>query len=198
MCRYRVLRRTLSGHAATIRRMFDQAGPQDPTRPLPIFTDRVGDRRLSDMEGTVNQETVALVTLLRSPDAKWSEIAYEVAAAGSASAVLAERGGSSDGLFSDPRASQAWADASRDVAKWSCESFRVVTVLDPDYPARLLEIHEMPPLLFVRGRVACRRAGRVGGGLAAVDRPRGDLRSGAVAGFGRARRGRDLRSRHRD
>jgi DNA processing protein len=105
------------------------------------------------MEGAVNQETVALVTLLRSPDAKWPEIAYEVAAGGSASAVLEQRGGSSDGLFADPRASQAWADAVRDVRRWTRESFRVVTVLDPDYPARLLEIHEMPPLLFVRGRL---------------------------------------------
>jgi DNA processing protein len=44
--------------------------------------------------------------------------------------------------------------AARQVAGWTGQGWRVLTILDEDYPVRLRAIHQAPPVLFARGAVA--------------------------------------------
>jgi DNA processing protein len=41
--------------------------------------------------------------------------------------------------------------AARLIAGWTGQGWRVLTILDEDYPARLRAIHQAPPVLFARG-----------------------------------------------
>ena len=43
--------------------------------------------------------------------------------------------------------------AIADVQRWQAAGIRVLSVLDEDYPARLLAVREAPPLLFTRGHL---------------------------------------------
>lgn len=99
-----------------------------------------------------DQELAALLTLLRrrSGGAGWNEIAAEVAAAGSAVAILKE----SDALFAAPDLELELKQAQADVRAWADAGYQLVTVLDPQYPSRLLGIREIPPFLFYEGRLA--------------------------------------------
>lgn len=98
-----------------------------------------------------DQELAGLLTLLRqrSGGAGWNEIAAEVAAAGSALALLSEP--AEDALFASPDLEPALKQAQADVREWSEAGLHWVTVLDPDYPSRLLSIREVPPFLFYEG-----------------------------------------------
>ncbi|MCL2092238.1 MAG: DNA-protecting protein DprA [Micrococcales bacterium] len=94
-------------------------------------------------------EAAALVALLRVSQRSWAEVAADVAFAGSAVEIW-ER--ADDGtLLPDPDRSSALARAQRDVETWRAAGLRMVTVLDACYPQRLLDIHEVPPFLFVEG-----------------------------------------------
>jgi DNA processing protein len=46
------------------------------------------------------------------------------------------------------------AEAIKDVRVWQDEGMRLLTVLDPDYPLNLRLVHQQPPFLFARGKVA--------------------------------------------
>ena len=96
-------------------------------------------------------ELAALLTLLRrkSRGASWNEIAVEVAAAGSALALLNEP--ADDELFAAPDLGPDLQRARDDVGAWTSAGYQFVTVLDPEYPARLLGIRETPPFLFYEG-----------------------------------------------
>lgn len=98
-----------------------------------------------------DQEQAALLTLLRrrSGGASWSEIAAEVAAAGSALALLNEP--AEDALFASPDLEPDLEHARDDVRAWTSAGYRLVTVLDAEYPSRLLGIRETPPFLFYEG-----------------------------------------------
>lgn len=100
---------------------------------------------------TRDQELAALLTLLRrrAGDAGWSEIAARVVATGSAVAVLG--GTTEDALFASPEVEAALQVATEDVKEWNTVGNRVVTVIDEDYPARLVDIRETPPFLFYEG-----------------------------------------------
>lgn len=100
-----------------------------------------------------DDERAALVALLRSKQAgrSWSAVADLVAERGSASAVW-ESMQEGPTLFEDPGAG-AVARAAEDVAAWERTGLRMLTFMDADYPAQLREIQEMPPVLFVRGRL---------------------------------------------
>ncbi len=43
--------------------------------------------------------------------------------------------------------------AAAQIADWADQGWRVLTILDEDYPARLRAIHQAPPVLFARGTV---------------------------------------------
>lgn len=98
-----------------------------------------------------HQELAALVALLRhrSGGASWNEIAAEVSAAGSAVALLEEP--AEDALFASPDLGPELKHAQADVRAWADAGHRFLTVLDPEYPSRLLGIREIPPFLFYEG-----------------------------------------------
>lgn len=123
-----------------------------------------------------DEERAALLALLderpamlgeRAGKTSWSTIASEVSLRGSALALwhdlhppapptLALEDTVADADQSNLRFDIAW----RQIADWKGASdFRIVTVLDADYPLALRGIHQMPPLLFVKGDL---RADEVG------------------------------------
>lgn len=104
------------------------------------------------------RERAALVALLRRPGARWAEVALSVLERGSAVAVLADEVRVQEALFAeaDPLESVI-ADAARALAEWESAGISVHTCLDERYPSRLRSIHQMPPILFSRGRLADER-----------------------------------------
>jgi DNA processing protein len=42
--------------------------------------------------------------------------------------------------------------AEREIAAWEQEGMRFVTLLDPDYPAQLLTVHQRPAFLMMKGQ----------------------------------------------
>ena len=109
------------------------------------------------------QERAALLALMeqrpplrgeQSGTTSWSTIASEVALRGSAVAVREELHppvlAFEDGDGVDPQLRRA-----RDTLRaWEAAGdFDVLTVLDAGYPVALREIHQMPPLLFVKGHL---------------------------------------------
>jgi DNA processing protein len=98
-----------------------------------------------------DRELATLLTLLRQRPggAGWNEIAVEAAAAGSAEALLS--GESEEALFASPALEPVFEQAEADVRAWAGAGYRWVTVLDPEYPSRLLGIREVPPFLFYDG-----------------------------------------------
>jgi DNA processing protein len=115
-------------------------------------------------------EHAALIVLLRTGERPWQQYAQLVEEAGSARAVLeGEAGAGADeqgSLFttatddatgwpdSVPRARETQiAGAAAQIARWSAQGMRLLTVLDSDYPANLRGVHDRPPVLFVAGRL---------------------------------------------
>ncbi len=98
-----------------------------------------------------DEETAALVALLRAGSRPWAS--YVVAARraggphpGLAGAVLEQE----LGLL----AYGAAEEAAHEVAGWSARGYRLVTILDSDYPDNLRSIENRPPLLFVDGQLS--------------------------------------------
>lgn len=98
-----------------------------------------------------DQELAALLTLLRQRHggASWNELAAEVAVAGSAVALLNEL--AEDALFPSPDMEPELGKARADVRAWADAGYQWLTVLDSEYPSRLLGIREVPPFLFYEG-----------------------------------------------
>ena len=112
-------------------------------------------------EHTIDAERAALLALLDDQaigaadrHAHWSAIAADVALRGSALALWREHhppplelGSEPD--RADPRIDIAW----RRLRDWTPDTAdtRMITILDDDYPVALRGIHQMPPLLFVKG-----------------------------------------------
>lgn len=121
------------------------------------------------------EERAALLALLderpamlgeRAGKTSWSTIASEVALRGSALAIWHDAhpptpptlalGGDIDRDDSDLRFKMAW----KQLIEWEeSTDFSLVTVLDAEYPFALRGIHQMPPLLFIKGLL---RADEVG------------------------------------
>jgi len=104
-------------------------------------------------------EQAALLALLRDRKAGWSAVADEVEACGSALEVL-KRGrpmASGQGeLFTiddDTDPEVLLAESRVRLQQWLAAGLDLVTLLDDDYPAHLLTIHQRPPFLFYRGRL---------------------------------------------
>lgn len=63
--------------------------------------------------------------------------------------------GNPDVLFSDPTPpTDPFRDSAPAVEDWARAGLTWVSVLDPDYPRRLLGVHDAPPFLFYRGNLA--------------------------------------------
>ncbi|MCW3839313.1 DNA-protecting protein DprA [Micromonospora yasonensis] len=101
---------------------------------------------------TATIERAALVALLRRPHTPWSETALDIQETGSAKAVLDRTVGHSDTLFPDADSTAGLISAAAaEIAAWRAEGVGVHAFFDDTYPAQLLGIREMPPLLFSRG-----------------------------------------------
>lgn len=96
-------------------------------------------------------ETVALVALLHARPRRmtWPQIAAEVALRGEACSLWNEH--YPDGLYGPADDGGYWERAEVEVTAWRAADYRLLTVLSDDYPTSLLEIHQVPPLLFTRG-----------------------------------------------
>lgn len=101
----------------------------------------------------MKNENVALVALLRTPPQKvsWRKLTEQVLECGSAVEVWDQY--NPQQLIPSPDAEKALADAEADLASWSAQGLQFLTVLDADYPQRLLDILETPPYLFAQGRL---------------------------------------------
>ena len=101
----------------------------------------------------MNQEHAALVALLQTRPKKltWRKLTEEVLNAGSAHAVWLDH--NPEQLIPSPEAEQAISHAARDLAHWESIGLRFISVLDPDFPQRLLDIVETPPFLIAQGAV---------------------------------------------
>lgn len=106
--------------------------------------------------GADETETVALLALLRAgvKGVTWFDIAAEVSLRGTAVTLWDELVGDRElGLFGDATSEDLLASARQDLYVWQNADFRLVTVLDDEYPTSLRTIHQMPPFLFVRGSI---------------------------------------------
>jgi len=100
-------------------------------------------------------EAAALVALLRRRGAKWADVTAEVLSEGSAMPVLRRAFYAGATLFDDDDALDVALDAAAtEVRRWSAEGIAVHCLFDDTYPARLRDIHQMPPIVFTRGTVA--------------------------------------------
>ncbi|MHB1615508.1 MAG: DNA-processing protein DprA [Actinomycetes bacterium] len=111
-------------------------------------------------------EQAALLALLRERRSGWGVVADDVESCGSALAVLEKEAlgaGQGDLLAQDaPGSLERRLQAARKaIADWKAQGLELVTLLDDDYPAQLLTIHQRPPFLFHRGRLDPADAGGV-------------------------------------
>jgi DNA processing protein len=97
------------------------------------------------------QEQAALVALLQSKAAarRWPQITADVLEAGSAVAVWDQL--TPAALMDPPGERDALEAAAGEIRRWSARGWTLTTILHRDYPARLREIHQAPPVLFSRG-----------------------------------------------
>lgn len=110
--------------------------------------------RIIAMPDDHQAQVAALVALLRRPGARWTEIAAEVLAEGSALAVLRRQLGAGETLFADDPTRDALDAARVELQAWAADEIGVHTLFDDSYPSRLRDIHQMPPVVFTRGTLA--------------------------------------------
>lgn len=95
---------------------------------------------------------VALLRLGRRPAQEYSELVEQN---GSAEAVLRQELDLDSGQISllpdDPEPSIRRAEVQ--VGAWRDAGFRLVTLLDADYPQNLRQVHDRPPLIFTAGEL---------------------------------------------
>lgn len=111
------------------------------------------------MEPDVHAEHIAMLALLqerpalagqRRGDTSWPTISAEVSLRGSACALWQDLHPLTfDGMDFQPEIDRAHAR----LTAWRDTDFRLITVLDEDYPLRLRTVHDMPPILFVKGHL---------------------------------------------
>jgi len=104
-------------------------------------------------EDSALQERAALVALLRERPGgrRWPEITAEVLEAGSALGVWQRL--VPPMLVNPPGEQDVLTAAARQIARWTGQGWRVLSILDENYPVRLRAIHQAPPFLFARGTV---------------------------------------------
>jgi DNA processing protein len=103
-----------------------------------------------------HRQRVAMVALLRLPKVSWPQIAAAVIDGGDAVSLLEERLRDDGALFTldTPPLDALLYSAATDLAQWDEAGIGVHTCLDGSYPQQLRDIHQVPPLVFTRGRLA--------------------------------------------
>jgi len=99
------------------------------------------------------EEHAALVALLRAqPDGlSWPEIAAELLETGSAAEVW-DHHAPAPALISLP--DEITPDSvAEDLRSWQARGYRLLSILDDDYPVRLRGVQQAPPVIFTRGSV---------------------------------------------
>lgn len=109
------------------------------------------DRRM--IPGSLPDEVVATVALLRSEVVAPERLAAVLEQVGSAVEVLENSSGipGETQLSLQAVSREAIEAAASEVAGWQAEGLDARTVLDPRYPANLFAVFNKPPLLFVAG-----------------------------------------------
>jgi DNA processing protein len=98
-----------------------------------------------------DEETAALVALLRTGGRPWASYIVAARRAGGAHAGLAQMVLDQElGLL----AYGAFNEAAEEVAGWQARGYRLVSLVDADYPDNLRSIENRPPLLFVAGELS--------------------------------------------
>jgi DNA processing protein len=95
-------------------------------------------------------EIVALLALLHERKDSWGRIASRVVFEGSAVAFRTQDDGA---LFELAAEDAVQEQAASELASWEARGLMLVTVLDDQYPQRLLDIRETPPFLFYEGEL---------------------------------------------
>lgn len=114
---------------------------------------RAGDPYAGAMVSGKFDEHAALVALLRAqPDGmSWPEIAAELLEAGSATEVW-NRHAPAPALIGRP--DEITPDsAAEDIRSWQARGYRLLSILDDDYPLRLRGVQQAPPIIFTLGSV---------------------------------------------
>ena len=113
-------------------------------------------------------ERRALIALSAVPGVGSGRARALLAACGSAAAVfatpeaaLARVDGIGRGTARSIARADPWAHADAQVARGEALGATLVTLAEEDYPARLREIYDPPPFLWVRGRLAAQDAAAV-------------------------------------
>jgi DNA processing protein len=106
-----------------------------------------------------DQETAAVIALLRRRFAPATKLAELIETSGSALALLRDASdGDDERLFADPPAVGSAADPDADldaiaaeIDAWRADGIAVLSVFDDAYPLNLRAVHDRPPVLYVRG-----------------------------------------------
>jgi DNA processing protein len=100
-----------------------------------------------------SDEHAALVALLQARPAglTWQQVAAELLETGSAIKVW-EQHGPAPALIDHPGDTTV-GTAAADIAAWTAQGYRLISILDEDYPTGLRGIHQAPPLIFTQGTV---------------------------------------------
>lgn len=146
----------VGGPIPTFQRPTDGLGCDTPADARDRRQTVVG-RRYSHAVDRLNEQA-ALVALLRRRKRGWATVADQVELCGSAYEVLVGDGDElGQGALFDtnepPDVESALDDARAHILAWQADGMQLVTLLDPDYPAQLLAVHQRPPFLFYRGRL---------------------------------------------
>lgn len=114
---------------------------------------RTGDPYAGAVISDRFDEHAALVALLRAqPDGlSWPEITAEVLEVGSAVEVW-NRHAPAPALIGLPGEITP-GSAAEDVRSWQARGYRLLSILDDDYPVRLRGVHQALPIILTRGSV---------------------------------------------
>lgn len=101
-----------------------------------------------------DEERITLVAMLREQPGglTWPQITALVAARGSAVAAWSHL--YPDDLFGPTGPASACEQAAGLLREWAASGLEVLTFLDEEYPRRLREVRQMPPVVFAEGHLA--------------------------------------------
>lgn len=119
------------------------------------------------------RQRAALVAMLLRPGVSWTTVTLDALECGDTVTLLERALGGDNALIRVEDADGLIDDAAEQIREWEADGTRVHAFFDATYPAQLRDIHEMPPILFTRGRtVPERRAVAVVGSRKASSRGR--------------------------
>ena len=113
---------------------------------------RIGTTYAVRMGSSASEERASLIALLqaRPQGLTWPDITAEVLETGSAVGVWNRL--VPPALIPAPDEISP-RTAAGDIEQWVSRGYRLLSILDAEYPGRLRGIHQAPPVLFVRGTV---------------------------------------------